>query len=53
VSRSAFDVVLMFMILLLPRASYSLSDAQVEYQVADRLSFQRFAKIGIEAQRNT
>lgn len=45
--RPPHDVLLMFKILVL-RELYALSDEQVEYQVADRLSFQRFLGIGIE-----
>jgi len=45
--RPAYDAVLMFKILVL-RELYALSDEQVEFQVADRLSFQRFLGIGIE-----
>lgn len=45
--RPAYDAVLMFKILVL-REMYALSDEQVEFQVADRLSFQRFLGIGIE-----
>ncbi len=39
--RPRFDVVLMFKILVLQR-TYGLSDEQVELQVLDRFSFQRF-----------
>ncbi len=39
--RPRFDVVLMFKMLILQRV-YSLSDEQVELQVLDRFSFQRF-----------
>lgn len=45
--RPPYDVIVMFKILVL-RELYALSDEQVEYQVADRLSFQRFLGIGIE-----
>ena len=45
--RPAYDAVLMFKILLL-RELYALSDEQVEFQSADRMSFQRFLGIGIE-----
>ena len=45
--RPAYDAVLMFKVLVL-RELYALSDEQVEFQVADRLSFQRFLGIGIE-----
>jgi IS5 family transposase len=43
--RPAWDLVLMFKILILQRI-YNISDAQMEYQILDRLSFQRF--LGIE-----
>ena len=43
--RPAWDLVLMFKILVLQRI-YNISDAQMEYQILDRLSFQRF--LGIE-----
>jgi IS5 family transposase len=46
--RPFHDAVLMFKILVL-RELYSLSDEQVEFQIADRLSFQRFLGIGIES----
>ena len=39
--RRAYDVVLMFKILVL-QSLYNLSDASVEYQVRDRISFRRF-----------
>ena len=39
--RRAYDVVLMFKILVL-QSLYNLSDASVEYQVRDRISFMRF-----------
>ncbi len=45
--RPFHDAVLMFKILVL-RELYALSDEQVEFQIADRLSFQRFLGIGIE-----
>jgi transposase, IS5 family len=41
VGRKAYDVVLMFKILLLQRL-YNLSDEQVEFQITDRHSFTRF-----------
>ena len=44
--RKAFDVVLMFKILVL-QSLYNLSDDAVEYQVRDRLSFMRFLGFGI------
>ena len=39
--RKAYDVVMMFKILILQRL-YSLSDEQTEFQINDRHSFQRF-----------
>jgi transposase, IS5 family len=39
--RKAYDVVFMFKILILQRL-YNLSDEQIEFQINDRLSFQRF-----------
>ena len=39
--RKAYDVVLMFKILILQRL-YNLSDEQAEFQINDRQSFQRF-----------
>jgi len=45
--RPFHDAVFMFKILVL-RELYALSDEQVEFQIADRLSFQRFLGIGIE-----
>ncbi len=39
--RPPFDAVLMFKVLVL-QALYNLSDAQMEYQIRDRLSFMRF-----------
>jgi hypothetical protein len=44
--RSPYDVVLMFRILVL-QALYSLSDEQAEFQLRDRLSFMRFAGLGL------
>ena len=43
--RPPFDYVMMFKILILQRI-YNISDDQTEYQINDRLSFQRF--IGIQ-----
>ena len=40
--RPAHDPVKMFKLLVVQR-SYNLSDEQTEYQVSDRLSFQKFA----------
>lgn len=45
--RPPFDPVLMFKILVL-QALYSLSDEATEFQVKDRLSFQRFLAIGLD-----
>lgn len=42
--RPPFDSVMMFKILVLQRL-YNLSDDQMEYQLNDRMSFQRFAGI--------
>jgi IS5 family transposase len=39
--RKAFDVVFMFKVLILQRL-YNLSDEQIEFQINDRHSFQRF-----------
>ena len=44
--RPPHDAVRMFKVLVL-RELYALSDAQVEYQIADRLSFQRFLGIDL------
>ncbi|CCD02794.1 transposase-like protein DUF772 [Azospirillum brasilense] len=46
VFRPTLDAVMMFKILVL-QALYGLSDAQVEYQVRDRLSFMRFLGLGL------
>ena len=43
--RPAWDLVLMFKVLVLQRV-YNISDTQMEYQMLDRMSFQRF--LGIE-----
>ena len=45
--RPAFDPVLMFKILVL-QALYSLSDEACEFQIKDRLSFQRFLGLGLD-----
>lgn len=45
--RPPFDPVLMFKILVL-QALYSLSDEATEFQVKDRLSFQRFLGLGLD-----
>ena len=44
--RPPHDAVRMFKVLVL-RELYALSDEQVEYQIADRLSFQRFLGIDL------
>lgn len=44
--RPPFDPVLMFKILVL-QALYSLSDEAAEFQIKDRLSFQRFLGLGL------
>jgi IS5 family transposase len=44
--RPPYDAVLMFRILVL-QALYSLSDEQAEFQLRDRLSFMRFADLGL------
>jgi len=44
--RPAYDVVLMFKILILQRY-YSVSDDAMEYAILDRLSFMRFLGLGI------
>jgi len=46
--RPPFDYVLMFKILILQRL-YNLSDAQMQFQMLDRLSFQRFLGQGLYA----
>ena len=45
--RPPFDPVLMFKVLVL-QALYSLSDEATEFQIKDRLSFQRFLGLGRE-----
>lgn len=45
--RKPFDELLMFKALVLQRL-YNLSDHQVEFQIRDRLSFQRFLGLGLE-----
>lgn len=45
--RKPFDLLLMFKMLVLQRL-YNLSDHQVEFQVRDRLSFQRFLGLHLE-----
>ena len=44
--RPPFDVILMFKICVLQRI-YNISDAQMEFQILDRLSFQRFLGLNI------
>ncbi|PWC26791.1 IS5 family transposase [Teichococcus aestuarii] len=44
--RPPYDAVLMFRVLVL-QALYSLSDEQAEFQLRDRLSFMRFAGLGL------
>lgn len=45
--RPPFDPVLMFKILVL-QALYALSDEATEFQIKDRLSFQRFLGLGLD-----
>lgn len=45
--RPPFDPVLMFKILVL-QALYSLADEAIEFQIKDRLSFQRFLGLGLD-----
>jgi len=44
--RTSYDVVMMFKILVLQRL-YNLSDDQTEYQITDRMSFQRFIGLSL------
>jgi IS5 family transposase len=44
--RPPYDCVMMFKVLVL-QALYQLSDDQTEFQISDRLSFQRFLGIGL------
>lgn len=44
--RKAFDVVLMFKIMIL-QSMYNLSDDDMEYQIMDRLSFMRFLDLDL------
>lgn len=44
--RPAWDGVLMFKVLVL-QSLYTLSDDQIEFQIKDRLSFQRFLGLGL------
>jgi transposase, IS5 family len=46
--RPPFDYVLMFKVLVLQRL-YNLSDAQMQYQLLDRLSFLRFLGLGLHS----
>jgi IS5 family transposase len=45
--RKPWDEVLIFKVLVL-QALYNLSDAAMEYQLRDRLSFMRFVELGLE-----
>jgi IS5 family transposase len=45
--RKPTDVILMFKMMILQRL-YNLSDAELEYQVNDRISFMRFLRLGLE-----
>ncbi|MBX9884100.1 MAG: transposase, partial [Novosphingobium sp.] len=45
--RPPFNPVMMFKILVL-QALYSLSDEATEFQIKDRLSFQRFLGLGLD-----
>jgi IS5 family transposase len=47
--RPPFDYVLMFKALVLQRL-YNLSDAQMQFQLLDRLSFQRFLGLGLHSE---
>ena len=44
--RKPYDVILMFKILIL-QSLYNLADDQLEYQIADRLSFMRFLGLSL------
>ena len=46
--RPSYDVILMFKILILERL-FNLSDEQTEYQITDRVSFQRFLGLSLGA----
>jgi hypothetical protein len=46
--RKAFDVILMFKILIL-QSLYNLSDDVMEYQIMDRLSFMRFLDLDMDS----
>jgi IS5 family transposase len=45
--RKRIDVILMFKILVIQRL-YNISDAELEYQINDRLSFMQFLGLGLE-----
>jgi len=45
--RKPYDVVLMFKILIL-QSLYNLSDAQVEFQIRDRITFMNFLGLGLQ-----
>jgi IS5 family transposase len=47
--RPPFDYVMMFKVLVLQRL-YNLSDHQMQFQLLDRLSFQRFLGLGLHSQ---
>lgn len=47
--RKPWDVVLMFKIALLQRLYPNIGDDQMEYQIRDRLSFQRFLGLSLES----
>jgi len=47
--RKPWDVVLMFKVVLLQRLYPSISDDQMEFQIRDRLSFQRFLDLSLES----
>jgi transposase, IS5 family len=47
--RLPFDYVMMFKVLVLQRL-YNLSDHQMQFQLLDRLSFQRFHGLGLHSQ---
>ena len=47
--RPSYDYIMMLKVLVLQR-SYNLSDEQTEYQINDRLSFQRFLGLNIGSQ---
>jgi len=44
--RPAFDYIMMFKVLVLQRL-YNISDAQLEYQINDRMSFMRFLGLSL------